>query len=188
MSAESQPQTESFEIERDRLLHTSQHSSSTFSLKFVFQMTTACGLFFAVFNYSPGLAIFSTLIIAPAIIRTVMIGDRRKRQGFSFNWDRQCRTMVGSIGVVMLTIGMAVGAFLAISLAFGVLGMLISMLVGSVSLSGDAAVVGTAGGMIWGFGGAVLAVGYSLLKLWYPKEDAAKQSVHITIDDSIGVE
>ena len=78
---------------------------------------------------------------------------------------------MSSIGVVLLTVGLAVGAFLVVSLAFGVFGMLMSMMLGSASLSSDAAVIGTVGGMIWGVGGAVLATAYSICKLWFPEED-----------------
>ena len=164
-------------MESDRIAPIpSGHNPAAFSLKFVFQMITACALFFAVFNLSPAFAIVSAVVIAPAIIRTVVIGDRHRRLGVEFNLDRQFSWLLGSIGIVLLTVGLAVGAFLVVSLAFGVLGMLMSLMLGSASLSSDAAVIGTVGGMIWGFGGAVLATGYSMCKFWFPEEDYGSKS------------
>jgi hypothetical protein len=46
--------------------------------------------------------------------------------------------------------------------------MLFGSAVSNGDLSFDVAVVGTAGGMIWGMAGALLAIGYSAYSTWMP--------------------
>ena len=51
---------------------------------------------------------------------------------------------------------------------FGLAGMVFSAAVGASELNSDAAIVGTASGMIWGFAAALLATGYVILRTWVP--------------------
>ena len=77
---------------------------------------------------------------------------------------------MGSVGVVLLTGVFSVLVFSVISMCFGLLGMIFSTAIGSSDLMVDAGIVGTAGGMIWGFAGAMLSTSYIILKTWIPTE------------------
>lgn len=143
---------------------------SSFSLMMLFQITTASALFFACLRYSPLAAIVLTILFAPAVIRTGQISDIHKQNIMEFGLAKRIRCFFGSIAVVILTVAFAVLVFVLVSLTFGLLGMVFSTAVGSADLSIDAAIVGTAGGMIWGFAGAMLATGFAVIRMWLPKE------------------
>ena len=58
-------------------------NAASFSIKTLFQITTASALFFACVRFSPILAIAITVFVAPAIIRTGFISEmyRRNKNG-----------------------------------------------------------------------------------------------------------
>ena len=141
---------------------------ATISLRCLLQIVTGCGIFFAVLRFSPMLAIVGTIVIAPAIIRTGLASERYRLENQPFGVNRRLIVFVESLGVVLLTGLFAGSVFLIVSCLFGLLGMLFGSAVSDGDLSFDVAVVGTAGGMIWGMAGALLAVGYSAYSIWVP--------------------
>ncbi len=149
-------------------------NSASFSIQALFQITTACALFFACHRVSPILAIGVTAFVAPAIIRTGLISEMYRRNRLQFGLATRLTCFASSLGVVVLMTLLAGCVFVATSLLFGLFGMVVSTMVGSRELSADAAVVGTAGGMVWGMAAAMLAVGYVVVKTWLPKHLMAK--------------
>ena len=145
------------------------NNSASFSIKTLFQVTTASALFFACLRFSPILAIGITVFVAPAIIRTGLISEIYRRNDLEFTLTKRLQFFASSIGVVLFAIVIAGVVFVLTSLMFGLFGMAFSAMVGARELSGDAAVVGTAGGMIWGMAAAMLAVGFALVRTWLPK-------------------
>ena len=152
----------------------SEMNSASFSIKTLFQITTASALFFACLRFSPILAIGITVFVAPAIIRTGLISDMYRRNNLPFRLATRLQFFASSLGVVVLLIAIGGLAFVSTSLMFGLFGMAFSTMVGSRELSTDAAVIGTAGGMVWGMAAAMLAVGFAIVKTWLPKHLLAK--------------
>jgi hypothetical protein len=149
-------------------------SPASFSIKTLFQITTASALFFACLRISPILAIAITVFVAPAIIRTGLISEIYRRNDLPFGLATRLNYFVNSIGIVVLALTIGGVAFLSTSLLFGLFGMVFSTLVGSSELSTDAAVIGTAGGMVWGMAAAMLTIGFAVMKTWIPKRLLAK--------------
>ena len=141
---------------------------ATISLRCLFQIVTGCAVFFAILRFSPIIAIVGTVFIAPAIIRTGLAAERYQLEGLPFGLKRRFIVFLESLSVVLLTAIFAGSVFLVISCLFGILGMLFGSAVSNGDLSFDVAVVGTAGGMIWGMAGARLAIGYSAYSTWMP--------------------
>ena len=142
--------------------------NATISLRCLLQIVTGCGIFFAVLRFSPMAAIVGTIIIAPAIIRTGLASERYRNENQPFGLNRRLVVFAESLGVVLLTGLFAGSVFLIVSCLFGLLGMLFGSAVSDGDLSFDVAIVGTAGGMIWGMAGALLAIGYSAYSTWVP--------------------
>ena len=141
---------------------------SRISLLCLLQIVTGCCVFFAVLRLSPLVAILGTVVVAPAIIRTGLAADAYRMGGMPFGLRRRLAIFLESMSLVVLTAIFAVSIFLTISFAFGVLGMVFGMVISDGDLSSDVAIVGTAGGMIWGLAGALLAVGYFAYRMGKP--------------------
>ena len=142
--------------------------NNTITLRCLFQIVTGCCIFFAVLRFSPLVAVIGTIMIAPAIIRTGLAAELYRQAKTNFNWRRRIYVFFESLGVVLLTLVFAVSVFAIISCLFGIMCMMFGMAVSQGDISFDAAIVGTAGGMIWGMAGAILAVGYSAYRTWMP--------------------
>jgi hypothetical protein len=138
--------------------------SASFSLTTMFQILTACCIFFAVLNASPLLAIIGTLVMTPAIIRTAMAAELYQKHGLKFNWTRRVRCFLESTGLTVVTYALSATVFALISLAFGLICVAASFVMGISELATDIAFVGTAGGMIWGVAGGILAFGLCVRK------------------------
>lgn len=161
--------TEAGPIESRPVGHaTTQAGKSTISLRCLFQIVTGCGVFLAILRISPMIAVVGTILIAPAIIRTGMASERYQAEELAFGWKRRILVFAESLGIVIMTGLFAGSVFLVVSFLFGLLGMLFGSAVSDGELSFDVAVVGTAGGMIWGMAGALLAIGYSAYSTWVP--------------------
>ena len=143
-------------------------NGGAFSLLMLFQIMTACGLFCACLRYSPVAAIVATILIAPAVIRTGLLSELYRRRERPFGYLVRLQCFIGSLGIVLLTAFFFVLIFLLVSMLFGLAGMVFSAAVGASELNSDAAIVGTASGMIWGFAAALLATGYVILRTWVP--------------------
>lgn len=155
-------------------------NSAAFSIGTLFQITTACSLFFACLQFSPLLAIVLTIILTPAIIRTGLIAELYWRKHKDFGLGQRIQYFCSSIGVVLLIATAATSVFAMTSMMFGMLGMLFNALVGSQHLSLEAAVVGTTGGMVLGLAAAIVMAAYVGLKMWIPQElnpETAKHSL-----------
>ncbi len=139
-------------------------------------------MFFACMQISPLLAVIATLIIAPAIIRTSLLREMHRKESLPFDWKLRINYFAQSLCVVLLTSVFAAAVFVLVSLLFGLTGWLLSISVGGTKLSLDAAVVGTAGGMVWGIGGAILATGYVILKSWLPAQIGNKPIPKYQVD------
>lgn len=142
--------------------------ANSVSLLTLFQIVTCCCVFFAVLRYSPSVALAVTVVIAPALIRTAVASEMRRRKKVSFSVKTRALVFLNSIGVVLLIIGFGVAAFVAVSLGFGLLGMLFGFAIASTDYLAEAGIIGTVGGMIWGMAGAVFAIFFALCKFWNP--------------------
>ena len=143
-----------------------QTGSASFSLTTMFQILTACCIFFAVLKASPLLAIIGTIVLTPAIIRTAMAAEVYQKHGLKFNWTRRVRCFLESTGLTVVTYALSATVFALISLAFGLICVAASFAMGISELATDIAFVGTAGGMIWGVAGGMLAFGLCIQK-WH---------------------
>lgn len=147
---------------------------SSISLVCLFQILTACCIFFACLRISPLLAIVGTIIATPAIIRTTLASDLHRRNGMRFSIQRRLRIFVESVGVVLLTLTFAATVFALVSLAFGLICVVIAVFLGtSTDLLVEIAFIGTVGGTVWGATGAILAMGLCA-HTWKPSLNAKK--------------
>lgn len=135
----------------------------------MFQILTACCIFFAVLRASPLLAIIGTVIATPAIIRTAMAADLYQRHGIKFNWKRRLRCFLESTGLTVVTIALSATVFALTSMAFGLICVAAAFVMGISDMATDFAFVGTAGGMIWGAAAGILSFGLCARK-WQPDE------------------
>lgn len=140
-------------------------NAASIPLACLFQVVTACCIFFACLNISPLLALIGTIVAAPAIIRTGYAAELHLRVGKRFTWIQRIRCFLESGVIVLLTLLVAVAASSLISLLFGVFAVGFSMLYGVTDSLLDIAVVGTAGGMVWGLAGALLAIA-AISRIW----------------------
>lgn len=138
------------------------------SLVCLFQIITACCIFFACLRISPLLAIIGTIVATPAIIRTGLASELYRRNGMRFRLQRRVRVFVESIGVVLLTLTFSTTIFALVSLAFGLICVVISVFMGTATdLLSEIAFIGTVGGTVWGATGAILAMGLCA-QTWKP--------------------
>jgi len=144
-------------------------TGSAISLAYLFHIVTACALFFAFYRLSPLLALSLTVIIAPAIIRTHVASELYAKQRVPFPLQTRVKQFVGSIGVVLLTYALAFMAFITVSMMFGLFAVLLGSAMGMHELRVDSAVLGTAGGMVWGIAAAILATCFAAVKTWKPE-------------------
>ena len=142
--------------------------SSSFSLVTLFQILTACCIFFAILRVSPLLAIIGTVVTTPAIIRTAIAADLYQRHGVKFKWVHRIRCFLESTGLTVVTLALSATVFVLISLAFGLFSVGASYVIGANEMLADIALVGTIGGMVWGAAGSILAFGLCVRK-WQPE-------------------
>jgi len=141
---------------------------ASISLVCLFQVLTACSIFFACLRISPLLAIIGTIIVAPAIIRTGLASELYRQNGMPFDWLTRIRSFIHSIGVVVMTLAFSAIVFAVVSVVFGFVWVCLALSMGARDMLVDIAFVGTAGGTIWGMLGAMLAMGLCAAK-WKPK-------------------
>jgi hypothetical protein len=158
-----------------KLQTASRLPSGAFSLACMFQILTACCVFFACLKVSPLLAIIGTVVGTPALIRTGVASDLHRQSGKPFSWPNRLLCFLESIGIEMAIGLFAFLVFALISVLFGAIAVGFSLLYGVTDQLSDIAVVGTAGGMIWGFAGALLAFGLTA-KFW-------KVTSHLNAED-----
>jgi hypothetical protein len=144
--------------------------AGSFSLFSLMVLVTLVALFFVVHEWSSLAAFLGTLLVAPALVRTTVLADRKYRAGQPWTIAEKIRVFGTSLGVVLITALVAAVAFLLVSLLFGALGLVFGWAMGIQGLEVDTAVVGTAGGMIWGMAAALLTVTYIAWRYWFPEE------------------
>lgn len=138
-------------------------------------LLTCIGLFLGIYEWNRLLALGATLVVAPALIRTTVLADRQRRMGEPWSVAQRFRSFGGSLLIVIATGLAGLLAFLLVSLLFGLIGLLFGWAMGLEGLEFDSAVVGTAGGMVWGMGGSLLTVTYLAWRYWFPEEETAAQ-------------
>ena len=139
-------------------------NATAISLRCLFQIVTACCVFFACLRVSPTFTLIGTVILAPAIIRTAWASHLFRLNGRVFCWSTRIQYFIGSLGIVLTTIALGGIVFALICLAFGVMGLLFGMMV-SANASFESALVGAVGGMIWGIAGALLAMVFTAMRI-----------------------
>ncbi|MDG1872669.1 MAG: hypothetical protein P8J27_02065 [Mariniblastus sp.] len=142
--------------------------SASVSLLCLFQVITACCIFFACLRISPLFAFIGTVIVAPAIIRTGIASELHRQNGMTFDWGTRVRSFLDSIMLVVVTLAFSAIVFTVVSVVFGCLWVCIAVAMGAKDMLVDIAFVGTVGGMIWGLLGAVLSFGVCAGS-WKPK-------------------
>lgn len=143
---------------------------ASFSLFSLLVLLTGVALFLVVNDWSRLAAFIGTLLVAPALIRTTILADRKLREGRPWSVAEKVRSFAWSLLIAVATGLVALAAFVFVSLAFGLLGLLFGWAMGIEGLEVDSAVVGTAGGMIWGMGAALLTATYVVWRYWFPEE------------------
>lgn len=143
--------------------------AGSFSLFSLLVLLSGVGLFLGIYEWNRLAALAATLVTAPAMVRTAVLSDRVLRLGQPWSVLERCRSFAGSLVIVLLTGCAGLLAFIAVSLLFGLIGLLLGWAMGIEGLEVDSAVVGTAGGMIWGMGGALLVVTYVAWRYWFPE-------------------
>ena len=141
---------------------------ASISLVCMFQVLTGCCIFFACLRVSPLLAIIGTIIVAPAIIRTGLASELHRQNGIPFDWRTRIQNFLSSIGIVLISLGFSAVVFAVVSVVFSFIWVCLALSMGARDMITDIAFVGTAGGMIWGLLGAMLAMGLCASK-WKPK-------------------
>lgn len=149
--------------------------SGSFSLFALLVLLTSVALFLVVNEWSSLAAFIGTLLVAPALVRTTILTDRQLRSGRPWSVLEKSRAFAWSLLIVLATALVALVAFILVSLLFGGLGLLFGWAIGIQGLEVDTAVVGTAGGMIWGMGAALLTATYLVWKYWFPEEQLPVQ-------------
>jgi hypothetical protein len=144
--------------------------SSSFSLFSLMVLLTSVAFFLVVNEWNSLVAFIGTLLVAPALVRTTILADRRLRSGQPWSVLEKLQSFAWSLLVVLATALVSLLAFALVSLLFGVLGLLFGWAMGIEGLEVDSAVVGTAGGMIWGMGAALLTATYLVWRYWFPEE------------------
>lgn len=150
-------------------------AGSGFSLFALLVLLTCIGLFLGIYEWNRFLALASTLMVAPALIRTTVLADRQRRLGKPWTLVERFRSFAGSLLMVLLTGLAGLLAFVLVSLIFGLIGLLFGWAMGIEGLEFESAVVGTAGGIVWGMGGALLTVTYVAWRYWFPEEETPAQ-------------
>lgn len=150
-------------------------AGSGYSLFALLVLLTCIAVFLGVYEWNRFLALASTLIVAPALIRTTVLADRQRRMGQPWSVWQRLRSFGGSLLIVQATGCAGLAAFLLVSLLFGLIGLLFGWAMGIEGLEFDSAVVGTAGGMVWGMGAALLAVTYVAWRYWFPEDETPAQ-------------
>jgi hypothetical protein len=145
--------------------------SGSFSLFSLLVLLTSIALFLMVNEWNSLAAFLGTLLVAPALVRTTILADRRLRSGHPWSVMGKVRSFAWSLLVVVATALVALVAFMLVSLLFGGLGLLFGWAIGIEGLEVDTAVVGTAGGMIWGMGAALLVATYLVWRYWFPESE-----------------
>ncbi len=143
-------------------------ASSSLSLAYLFHILTGCALFLACFRLSPLLAMSLTLILSPTIIRTHFAAEIHRQNQLKFTSNLRLKYFASSLGVVLLTLLLACLAFVSVSMAFGLFALVLSSLMGMGDLWVDSAILGTAGGMVWGIAAAAFAICYAACQIWKP--------------------
>jgi hypothetical protein len=155
--------------------HVQSSTGGGFSLFALLVMLTCIGMFLGIYEWNRLAAIASTLLVAPALIRTTVLADRQRRMGQPWSVMQRFQSLTGSLLVVLLTGLAGLLTFILVSLFFGLIGLLFGWAMGIEGLEFDSAVVGTAGGLVWGMGGALLTVTYIGWKYWFPEEETPAQ-------------
>lgn len=143
-------------------------SSSSISLAYMFHILTGCALFFACYRYSPQLALSLTLLLSPTIIRTHFAAEIHRQNGLNFSLRARLKYFFTSLCVVAFTLVFAGLAFVAVSLLFGLFAVMLGSMMGLGDLQVDSAVLGTAGGMVWGIAAGALAICFAACRIWKP--------------------
>ena len=144
-------------------------NSATFSLRVLFFAVTAIAFFLGLYQVNGLAALGATLIIAPALVRTTISAELHRRAGQPFSWTTRSQCFLTSVGFVLITFLAGAVAFVLVSILFGLFGLFLGFAAGVGEMAYDTAIVGTAGGMIWGMAGALLAVTFTVWKYWLPK-------------------
>ncbi len=141
-------------------------ASSTFSLRLLFQVVTATAVFFGVFRVFPELAIAVGMLVTPAFIRTTWAAEQYRLTRRAFPFAERIRCFFSSMLLVMFAVMAGMASFALVSMLFGFLALLLGSAIGLGDMGFDTAVVGTAGGMVWGMAAAILVVYFVLYVLW----------------------
>ena len=144
--------------------------AGSFSLFSLLVLISGVALFLAVYEWNRLAALAATLLTAPALIRTAVLADRALRRSQPWSVMQRFQSFAGSLVIVLLTTCVGFLAFIAVSLLFGLIGLCLGWAMGIEGLEVDSAVVGTAGGMIWGMGAALLVGTYLAWRYWFPEE------------------
>ena len=143
-------------------------AGSSFSIAFLFQVTTACAAFIAIAQWSLPTALIVTFMLTPAFVRTGIVAEGYRRRGLRFGWKHRLEVFLGSVGVVIVSLVAGGIACLLITVLFGAIAAATSWIGGAPDLSFEAGILGTAGGIIWGLAGGLIVGMLAMMHYWTP--------------------
>jgi|GEM_PF-4469377 len=139
---------------------------NTFSLALLFQAVTACGLFFALFQFWPVTAILLTAVLTPCIIRTILCVRASQPQPGIGLADR-VRFFLSSLLIVVVTVFTSMVTVAIICTLFGMTAIAFEMSIdGQFRFSPDVFFLGATGGVIFGMGGGLVAATALVSRIW----------------------
>ncbi len=141
-------------------------STSTFSLRLLFQVVTVSAVFLGLFRLMPELAVGVGLVLSPAIVRTAWIAEQKRRQGIEFTLRLRLHALLTSLMIVVVALIAGLLAFAGVSMLFGLMALLFGTTTGFHDLGFDTAVIGTIGGMVWGMAASMIAATAVFVFYW----------------------
>lgn len=144
-----------------------QAGPNTFSLSLLFQAVTACGLFFALFQFQPLTTILLTLLLTPCIIRTILC-VRFTRHLPEFRSIDRVRYFLSSFLVVLVTVLTGIVTTGLICTMFGATAIAFELSIdGHSNFAADVFFLGATGGFIFGMGGGLIAATAVVSRIWF---------------------
>lgn len=143
-----------------------QPGHGTFSLSLLFQAVTGCGVFIALFQWSPLVAVLATAVVTPAFVRTAVCAEAWRPAG-GLPWWLRINCFLSGVVLVLAAATAGLLAVLGVSLCFGLIAVLFEIAVSEQPFGTfDVAVLGASGGLVFGLGAGLIMVALVMSRGW----------------------
>ena len=151
----------------ERLL--SSPRKQNFSLGFLLGLVTGVSAFFGLFAVSPIAAIVAVALLTPAMIRTGSVEHAWAFEQHHLNWSGRAMLFLHSVVFMLNSAGLATLAFCITCLISSAMGFAFGLVFGSpMSKASELALLGAAGGVVWGIAAGLVAIGWYWNRYWFP--------------------